>query len=154
MATTQRLQPLMRLVVDVGEVVSLGHGVLGERRVVAITGGRFEADDGWQGTVMPGGADWQLLRADGVLEVDARYALRDSEGGLVKVLSQGLRHGPTEVIAALARGAAVDPAHYYFRTLMRFETAAAPLLHLNRIVAVGYGQREAACVRLDVQQVL
>lgn len=152
--TTARLAPLMRLVVEVGQVQSLGPVPQGERRVVAITGGRFEADDGWRGEVLPGGADWQLLRTDGVLEVDARYMLQDGDGARVQVISQGLRHGPPEVIAALARGEVVDPALYYFRTQMRFEAAAPHLAHLNRLLALGFGVREARCVRLDVLRVL
>lgn len=140
----------MTVAVEVGEIVSLGAVPTGERRVVAITGGSFDSDEGWRGQVLPGGADWQLLRSDGVLEVDARYVLEDKRGGRVQVISQGLRHGPPEVIAALARGEAVEPSQYYFRTAMRFETAAAELVHLNHVVAVGIGAREARLVRLQV----
>jgi Protein of unknown function (DUF3237) len=145
-----RLEPLMTLAVEVGEIVSLGPTPTGERRVVAITGGSFDDEQGWRGQVLPGGADWQLLRRDGVLEVDARYVLQDERGARVQVVSQGLRHGPPEVIAALARGEAVDPSQYYFRTAMRFETSAAGLQHLNAVIAVGIGAREARRVRLNV----
>ena len=140
----------MTLAVEVGEITSLGATPTGERRVVPITGGSFESDEGWRGQVLPGGADWQLLRSDGVLEVDARYVLQDERGARVQVISQGLRHGPPEVIAALARGEAVDPSRYYFRTAMCFETSAAALQHLNFIIAVGIGAREARLVRLNV----
>ena len=54
------------------------------------------------------------------------------------------------MIAALARGEAVDPSRYYFRTAMHFETSAAALQHLNFIIAVGIGAREARLVRLNV----
>jgi Protein of unknown function (DUF3237) len=145
-----RFVPLLRLAVEVGEIVSLGPTPTGERRVVAISGGSFDSDEGWRGNVLPGGADWQLLRRDGVLEVDARYVLQDANGARVQVTSQGLRHGPPEVIAALTRGQTVDPSQYYFRTAMRFETAAAELVHLNHVVAVGIGAREARLVRLNV----
>lgn len=150
------LAPLMRLDVEVGELVTLGPVATGERRMVDIVGGRFEGAgvlQGCHGRVLPGGADWQLLRADGVLEVDARYLLEDTQGARVQVLSQGLRHGPAEVIAALGRGETVDPATYYFRTAMRFEAAAASLAHLNRVVAVAFGVREARVVRLAVYSV-
>jgi Protein of unknown function (DUF3237) len=147
---TPRFVPLLRLAVEVGEIVSLGPTPTGERRVVAISGGSFDSDEGWRGNVLPGGADWQLLRSDGVLEVDARYVLQDANGARVQVTSQGLRHGPPEVIAALTRGQTVDPSQYYFRTAMRFETAAAELVHLNHVIAVGIGAREARLVRLNV----
>jgi Protein of unknown function (DUF3237) len=142
--------PLMRLAVEVGEIASIGDTPTGERRFVPITGGTFDSEDGWHGQVRPGGADWQLLRRDGVLEVDARYVLQDERGQRVQVASQGLRHGPPEVIAALARGEAVDASLYYFRTAMRFETAAAGLMHLNHVIAFGIGAREARLVYLNV----
>jgi Protein of unknown function (DUF3237) len=148
--TSPRFEPLMRLAVDVGDIVSLGAMPTGERRIVAISGGTFDSDDGWRGIVLPGGADWQLLRSDGVLDVDARYVLQDERGARVQVVSRGLRHGPPQVIAALARGEAVDPSLYYFRTVMRFEAADEALAHLNHVVAVGLGAREARRVRLDV----
>jgi hypothetical protein len=150
MMTEPAFSLLMRVQVDVGELLPIGAVAQGERRVVHLHGGTFEGSDGWHGVVLPGGADWQLMRSDGVLEVDARYVLEDTQGQRVQVVSQGLRHGPAEVMAALARGDAVDPGAYYFRTAMRFETAAPALAHLNRIVAVGIGAREARSVRLRV----
>ena len=57
-------------------------------------------------------------------------------------------------MAQLARGENVDPALYYFRTVMRFETADASLGWLNRIICVARGMREARSVRLDVFEVM
>ncbi len=143
-------EPLMNLAVDVGELVTMGEAPSGERRVVGILGGSFEGPR-LRGTVLPG-ADWQLMRRDGVLEIDARYALREEGGGIVQVLSQGYRHGPAEVLAALARGEAVDPARYFFRTVMRFETGHAPLAWLNRTIAVASGERRARQVLLAAHE--
>lgn len=137
---------LMDLAVDVGELASMGEGPQGERRVVAILGGTFGGPD-LRGMVLPG-ADWQLARRDGVLEIDARYALREQGGGIVQVMSQGYRHGPVEVLAALARGEAVDPSAYFFRTVMRFETGTPHLAWLNRTIAVATGERRARQVLL------
>src|SRR5258708_34771266 len=91
---------------------------------------------GLRGEVLPGGGDWQIARSDGVLDLDARYALKEQAGGVVRVLSQGYRHGPAEVLEALGRGEDVDPAKYFFRTIMRFETGAPYLEWLNRTIAV------------------
>ena len=113
---------LFDLSADVGELVSLGPCPLGERRVVYITSGRFEGP-AMRGRII-GGADWQILRSDGALELDARYAIEDERGAVVQVMSQGYRHGPPEVMARLARGEDVEPASYFFRTTMRFETGA------------------------------
>jgi len=149
---TLRFEFLIRLVVDVGEVISLGAGPLGERRVVNILGGTFEGS-GLRGEVLPG-ADWQIARADGVLDIDAHYALRDEGGAVVRVVSRGYRHGPSDVLAALARGDDVDPARYFFRTTMRFETGAPYLEWLNRTIAVATAERQSRQVLLDAYRVL
>jgi hypothetical protein len=70
------------------------------------------------------------------------------------VRSDGLRHGPPDVLAALARGEPVDPGRYYFRTVMRFEAADPTVYWLNRIIAIARGAREKNAVRLDVFEVL
>jgi hypothetical protein len=148
-----RFEFLVKLMIDVGDLISLGPGPLGERRVVSILGGTFEGP-GLRGEVLPGGADWQIARTDGVLDIDARYALKDGGGGIVRVVSQGYRHGPGEVLTALARGEDVDPAAYFFRTVMRFETGAPYLEWLNRTIAVATAERKARQVLLDAYRLL
>jgi hypothetical protein len=140
------LEFLMAISAEVGDLVNMGPAPLGERRVVYITGGTF-AGPGLRGEVI-GGADWQIARRDGALELDARYALKEERGGLVQVISQGMRHGPPEVLARLARGEAVDPASYFFRTFMRFETGAPELAFLNTTMALATAQRHARRVDL------
>ena len=144
---------LMNLAVDVGEVTSMGEGPLGERRVVAILGGTFEGPE-LRGEVLPGGADWQIARRDGVLDLDARYALQERRGGRVRVTSQGYRHGSSEVLGALARGEDVDPAKYFFRTILRFETGATYLEWLNKTIAVATAERKARQVLLSAYRLL
>ncbi len=106
------------------------------------------------GRILPGGADWQIIRSDGCADISARYTIEAENGGRVLVASDGLRHGPPDVIARLARGEAVDPAFYDFRTAMRFETADASLDWLNRIIGLARGRRDADAVHLDVYEVL
>ena len=143
---------LFSLSADVGELVNMGPAPLGERRVVYIDGGSFEGP-AMRGEVL-GGADWQILRSDGVLELDARYAIKEQGGGLIQVLSQGLRHGPPEVMARLARGEVPDPESYFFRTVMRFETGAEDLAWLNKVIAVATAERRARRVELRAWQLL
>jgi hypothetical protein len=137
----------------VGPPMEVGQVAQGRRRIVPITGGTFEGPN-VRGKVMNGGADWQIIRADGVADLRARYTIEAAGGACILVSSDGLRHGPPEVIAQLARGEPVDPALYYFRTVMRFETGDADLAWLNRIIAIGRGIREPLAVRLDVHEVL
>jgi hypothetical protein len=106
-----------------------------------------------RGEVLPG-ADWQIARADGVLDIDARYALKEQGGGIVRVVSQGYRYAAPDVLAALARGDDVDPATYVFRTVMRFETGASSLDWLNRTIAIATAERKARRVLLEAYRVL
>src|SRR5262249_5777485 len=66
----------------------------------------------------------------------------------------GCAIGAPEVIAALARGEDVEPSRYYFRTVMRFETAEPSLAWLNRILALATGAREKLAVRLAVYEIV
>ena len=99
----------------------------------------------------PGGADWQVVRPDGVLAIEAKYTLEASDGALIMVTNRGMRHGPPEVIEKLTRGEAVDPAHYYFRTVRRVRSAAREQARLAESCAVSRrrGTREpgAAIIR-------
>jgi hypothetical protein len=148
-----RLEPLFRATITLAPPQELGDAPLGRRRIIPITGGRV-AGARLQGTVLPGGADWQVVRSDGVADLDARYTVETDDGALIYVNNRGLRHGPPEVLAQLARGEDVDPARYYMRTHPRFETGNARYAWLNRIVCVGTGARRAASVELEIFEVL
>ena len=146
------LQPTTQVVCEVGELVTLGPAKHGERRYVPLAGGTVRGPE-LNGTLVEGGVDWQILRADGVLEIAAHYVIRADDGGLIEVQSDGLRHGPAEVMARLARGEAVARDEYFFRTVVRFTTGAPAWLHLNRVLALAVGQREARCVKLDFYRI-
>ena len=145
-------EPIFTIHADLADIVSLGATPYGERRVVGILGGSVRGPK-LTGRILPGGADWQVVRTDGATDIQARYTIEADSGAKIMVQSNGLRHGPPEVIARLARGETVDPSLYYFRTVMRFETADPQLSWLNRILALARGQREANAVRLDVYEV-
>lgn len=142
------LTPVFELAVDVGVPQSVGRDAAGERRCVPITGGSVAGKI--SGMVLAGGADWQVLRPDGLADLDARYMLKLESGALVEVWSRGLRIGLAEVMAKLARGERVDPSSYYMRTAMRFETAAPDLQWLVQRLHVGIGERTPDQVRLKV----
>ena len=134
---------LMTLRVRVATPQNIGAVPHGTRRTVPITGGDFEGPL-LRGSVLPGGSgDWLLLRGDGVLELDFRATLRTDDGALISMRSFGLRHGPPDVMEALARGEAVDPATFYFRTTPRFETSHPAYAFLNRRLTVASGDRRA-----------
>jgi len=103
--------------------------------------------------VLPGGADWQVIRPDGSAYLDARYTLETDDGALIYVNNKGYRHGPKDVIERMARGEDVDPALYYMRATPWFETSAEKYAWLNRTVCVATGARRPDCVELDFFEV-
>jgi len=139
--------------VAVDRPLDLGDIGKGTRRFIPIGGGEFSGPK-LRGEVLPGGGDWQTIRDDGVAELEARYTLRTAEGFLIFVRNYGLRHGPLDVIAALAAGEAVDASSYYFRGATFFETGAAPYAWLTKHIVVCVGEREPARVRVKFYQVL
>jgi len=131
---------LMTLQVTIGSIQKIGAVPHGTRITAVIASGQFEGPR-LRGRVLPGSADWTLLRGDGVLELDLRFTLETDDGALIHMRSFGLRHGPPDVIAAIARGEKVDPSTYYFRTTPRFETGHPKYGFLNRLLAVASGDR-------------
>ena len=143
---------LFKIRVDLEPVRDLGETPLGRRRIIGVAGGIFSGAR-LSGKVLPGGADWQVIRSDGVACLDARYTLETGYGALIYVNNRGYRHGPKEVIERLARGDEVDPALYYMRATPWFETSATAYAWLNRIICVATGARRATAVELDFFEV-
>jgi hypothetical protein len=140
---------LCRITVELATPLDVGPTPLGERRIIPIVGGHV-AGERLRGVILPGGADWQLVRPDGAALLDARYTLRTADGALIYVSNRGIRHGPPEILARLRRGATVDPAAYYFRTVPTFETSTQQYAWLNDVIAVCSGIRTANSVILDI----
>jgi hypothetical protein len=144
------LRELLLITIQVRPIVDLGGG----RRSVSFDGGTFEGRDGLAGTVLEGGVDWQRVRPDGQLEIDAHYTLRTQESEAIEVVSQGIRRASAAVATRLAQGEQVDPDEYYFRTLVRLSTSAPRPHWLNDLIAVSTGERERSTVRIHVHEVL
>ncbi len=148
-----RLELLMETEVTLGPVLDLGSTPYGHRRIVPISGGRFSGPR-LDGVVLPGGADWQIIHPKGWVRVEARYTLQVSNGDLISVVSQGVRHGPADVMAELLAGGSPDPATYRFRTAVTLETSSSDYYWLNHIIAVGSADRAPAAVHQNFYEVL
>jgi hypothetical protein len=94
------------------------------------------------------------LRSDGTAELEARYTLRTDDGALIYVRNLALRHGPADVIAALAAGRPVESDSYYFRGATFFEASAARYAWIAKHIVVCTGAREQATVALRFYRVL
>jgi uncharacterized protein DUF3237 len=145
-------QPIFTIEAELAPVLSLGRTPLGERRIIGIRGGTVRGRK-LNGHIIPGGADWQIVRGDGAADISARYTIETDGGARILINSDGLRYGPPDVLEKLMRGESVDPASYYFRTAMRFETSDPSVDWINRILAVARGERLALAVKLDVYEV-
>ena len=141
-----------QLDVAVGVPLVVGRGPTGERRVVPILGGRI-AGPRLNGEVLAGGADFQLIRDDGVAEIEARYTLRLDDGALVQVVNRGIRHASPDDMARLLRGEPVPPERVYFRTAPVFETAAPAHAWLHCSLFLGFGERRPDSVRVRIYTV-
>jgi hypothetical protein len=126
---------------------------LGRRRIVPIPGGRF-AGPRLNGVILDNGADWQVVADDGATAVDTRFLQRTDGDALIYLQTRGYRHGPPEVLARLVAGAEVDPAEYFFRIHLTFETASLDHGWLNRAVAVGSALRLPDVVVYDAYLVV
>lgn len=137
---------------QIGPAVEFGQTGGGLRRMVPILGGRILGR--LQAEVIPGGADWQTIRPDGVTDLWARYALRASDGAAIVVTNIGVRRASAEVSRRLKDGEPVDPSEYYFRSSPAFETGSEAHRWLTEAMFVGVGERRPDRVRLKVYEIL
>ncbi len=110
-------------IVDIADVQNLGQSLQGQRFIVNILGGEFSGPR-MKGRVLPGGADRQLLRPDGVKELDALYEMQTDDGAVITVHNQVVVDMPT-------------PEQRYARSVVKFRAPAGPYEWLNRRVFVG-----------------
>jgi hypothetical protein len=127
------------LVAEVGDPVSVQGTLNGTRRLIPILSGQVSGPR-LRGRVLPGGADFQTVRRDGTIDLQARYFLELEDGARVYVENSGFRHGPPDAI--------------YFCTSARFECAEGPHDWLTRHIFVAHGIRRPKSVELSFFQLL
>jgi Protein of unknown function (DUF3237) len=135
------------------EAQDVGVTPSGHRRVFYVKGGTFEGPK-LKGVVLPGGGDWTLARNDGSSRLDVRITLRTDDGQLIYAHYPGILYRLSEVVQRLGRGDVVPATEYYFRTAPLFETASKKYDWLNRVVALGIGERTPTGVAYRVYTVL
>ena len=134
-------------------VTSAGEIGTGVRRIIPITGGEVRGAD-INGKVCAFGADFQIIRPNELIELEARYAFETDDGAVVYVENKGIRFGPVELLQRLKRGEAVDPTLIYFRTVPKFETGSEKYRWLMQNLFVASAARHPDRVVIDVHQVL
>ena len=150
------LRHLLSIAIDPAQPSMLGDFPMGDRRLITFRSGTFEGIfDGapLRGALADGGVDWQTMRGDGAIEIDAHYLLRTDQDEPIEVRSIGLRVMAAEVAARMAAGEVVDPSEYYFRTHIRLHTSTPRLARLNRTIFLSSGERRLDHVAIHIHEV-
>jgi hypothetical protein len=137
----------------IGEVTSAGEIGTGVRRIIPITGGEVKGEN-VNGKVCAFGADFQIIRPNELIELEAKYAFETEDGAVIYVENKGIRFGPLELLQKLKRGEPVDPSLIYCRTVPKFETGHEKYRWLMEHLFVASAARHADRVVIDVHQVL
>jgi hypothetical protein len=148
-----RTTHLFTMSLDVAGMQAIGATPAGNRRIGLVAGGTFQGER-LRGKVLPGGADWIVVRPDDVTTLDVRLVLQTDDGAAIGMTYRGLRHGPAEVMNRINRGETVDPGTYYFRIAVTLETAAPKYAWLNSAFFIGSGDRKPNGPVYDVFEVL
>ncbi|WP_315812478.1 DUF3237 domain-containing protein [Bradyrhizobium sp. SZCCHNR2028] len=146
------------LTVMIGEVTSAGETGIGVRRIIPIHGGEVKGPgldgEGISGTICNFGADFQIIRPNELIDLEAKYAFETDDGATIYVENRGIRFGPVDLLQKLKRGEPVDPKLIYFRTHPRFETGHETYRWLMQHIFIGSAARHADRVIVDVHVVL
>jgi len=112
---------LCELIADLDEPQVVGPGPHGVRLVYPVKGGTIRGPR-IKGDVLPGGADWILLRPDDVGQLDVRASARTDDGDIIYAYYRGILKVAPDMMDRIMDGEEVDPSEYYFRTTPIFET--------------------------------
>ncbi len=143
------LEHVCTLQVMLDPIREMGAGRAGQRRIIPIIGGTVQGAR-LSGKILNLGADWQTVFENGVAELDTRYAMETTDGATIEIINYGYRHGPKDVLDAVARGESVDPSAYYMRTHARLETGDPRYEWVNKTLFVGVGARHQKSVKVDL----
>lgn len=109
-----QLEFALQLKVTLGQAFSIENTQHGRRTVIPITGGTFEGP-GIKGTIINGGADYQLANAQGRTELEAIYCIKTDDDVYIHVRNRG--------IIASGQDADGKPT-FYFKAAPQFEAPA------------------------------
>ena len=123
MCDTPSCEFVYEAIVDIADTNSLGQSPMGQRFIVNILGGEFDGPR-LKGKVLPGGADRQLVRPDGVKELDALYEIQTNDGIVITVHNQVIIDMPS-------------PDQRYACSVVKFHAPAGHYEWLNKRIFVG-----------------
>ena len=130
-------------------MVPVGPGPFGNRAIFDVTGGTFEGPR-LRGTILPSGADWLLVGADGFARLDVRATFETHDGAFIYLSYFGVLEMNERVTTAMSQGAATDYGEVRFFTAPRFETGDPRYAWLNSMVTVAEGRLSPGAVEYRV----
>ncbi len=148
------LEFLCELKVKLKPAIVVGETAHGTRRIIPIIGGSFEGPK-MKGDILDGGADWQIVRKDGVSELEAHYQIKTDDGVIIYIKNVGLRVATPEIAAKIAKGENVSPNDYYFRAVPKFDAPIGSKYEwMNNAIFICKGIRHPDGVVILVWKVL
>lgn len=127
--------------------------IVGRRQLIPILSGEVEGV-GFNGKVLPGGIDSQIIRPDGKCELSARYAIQLDDGATIYIENNGIRTVPDKYVEDVKMGKFVDPNVYYFRTMPIFEIYNEKYRWMMNCIFVCYATRLPENVLLKFYKVI
>lgn len=127
--------------------------IVGRRQLIPILSGEVEGV-GFNGKVLPGGIDSQIIRPDGKCELSARYAIQLDDGATIYIENNGIRTVPDKYVEDVKMGKFVDPNAYYFRTIPIFEIYNEKYRWMMNCIFVCYATRLPENVLLKFYRVI
>ncbi len=138
--------------IEVAAPMVVGHTRLGRRQFIPIKGGKIAGEI--NGNIIDGGADSQIIRANGRTDLSARYVIETNDGELIYIENNGIRQVSERFRDRASKGEIIDPEHVYFRTVPTFETSSEKYEWLENSLFVGAALRTDTKVVLDIYKVL
>lgn len=148
------LEEIFSISIKVDAPIVVGQDdIVGRRQLIPILSGEVTGN-GFNGKVLPGGIDSQIIRPDGKCELSARYAIALEDDTTIYIENNGIRTVPDEYVEDVRSGKFVDPSAYYFRTVPTFETYNSKYKWMMNYMFVCYATRLPENVLLKFYKVL
>jgi len=139
MKNEPKLELLCEYWATLKEPVVVGEGPYGMRQIFDITGGEVRGER-LRGRILPSGADWILVGADGVGRLDVRGTIETHDGAFIYISYTGVLHMTDNVVQALGSGEFTEFGETYFYVNPRFETGDPRYAWLNGLFIINQGR--------------
>lgn len=149
-----KLNFIFEVNINLGKPQDLNITRYGKRRIINIEGGSVQGPE-INGTILPGGADWQTIRTDGTTDISARYTIMTDDEELLYIQDKGIRTLPEQMISEGASNHEVEQSKFIMRTTAKIEANENSKYDwLNRSIIVSAGFRKEASIIIRFYKVI